>query len=1480
MTRRLAYLGGLAVAGVLAAVLGALTALTWTTPGRALLTRVVNEEAGRLISGTLTIGSLSGNFVTGVAITDLVVRDTAGALLLSTPRAEFTFQLRSLLRGRFVFDAVTLDRPRLEIVQHRGGRLNYEEILRSGESTGDGPPTRLELRELRIQDGFVQISLPWNHPGQLTTDRARDSALAANRAVAGRRIVDGPEGLTGIRTIEGLTAHIPSLRISTPDRLPVRAVINSFAGRVSDPALDIRAMSGTLETAGDSLIFALARLELPGTTATGRGRVDWPRDTLLFNAEFEAPRLALADLRFINPDFPDYQGRARARLSASNGTLLRTAVTDLSVGDATSHLTGELVALAHLQRGLGFEGLALHLREIDLEAVRPYLDTLPMRGRLSGELEANGYFDDLDVRLDWVFRDAAVAGEPLSQLALVGRISTGGAAGFTFHDAEVPSADLDLATVRNLAPAVLLSGRLALRGRLDGPWTDAVFTGTMEHRDGGLPPSLAEGTFHLDTGGPVAWISADLQFTPLALAGLTTTWPVLAGQLPLQGRLQVDGFADSLALNVDLSGALGNLQARGGLRLDGPTPVMQDLQVFFDSLDLSKADTLAPPTLLQGSMLLNGTVDTAGVPEGDVVLLLGPGTIQDVAIDSARVRASVSSRLLALDSAEVHWAGGRAVAVGTLGWAAPDSGSIQLLIEAGDVRALDRQARTLLAWTADSTEYRELSGRVWVSGVLSGSLDSLRADLVGEVDSLGMDGWLVPHAEGAFAWRTGVRSALEARLAADSVIRRSTRFHAVRAMASGPLDSLAWSGGFRSGTTTGITAAGRWMTAAGRQLALDTVFLDLGRNTWTLREPAVIGFGDSVTTVGSVAVMAEDGSGILEVTGSLPGRSEGQLEVRLQGFGIQDLYGLMQRDTAGVGGDLGLDLRVGGTARAPTLRGSATARGPVFGDVRAPLARAVLNYADRQLESNITFWRTGAPIFEVEGRVPLDLAFEGAARDRFLPGPIAIRAFADSLDMSVIEALTPNLRRVSGMISADVRAAGTWASPELSGQVVMRDAGMTVPSLGVRYQPVSGTVRLSGDSVWFDQVIIGGSSSLNVGLFERPTFSGSLAIRGAIGFPRLSSPELRLRLQASDFLVLDVPDFLTARTQGTVALTGPLWQPVLTGSGRATSGVLYFSDLVSKSVVNLWDPAVADLVDTLELRRLRLGAAFQSRFLDSLSIRNLDFTVDQDFWLRSNEANVQLVGSVIVNKLRRQYRVDGSLNTPRGTYSLKIGPVVREFAVQSGVVRYFGTPDLNADIDITATHEVRSTEVGGDDVTVTARIGGTILVPRLQLTTDIRPEIPERDIIGLLILGRLGGGPGNTSDALSVRAGLAYLSGVLSSELSRALISEGGLPLDMIEIRAPFDAGRESFAGGPTQLVAGRALGRKWFVTLNAGFCSDWSFAARNFGASLEYRLNREWRAQVSAEPGQICSVSGISRANLAIQRYQFGADIRWDREF
>ena len=70
--------------------------------------------------------------------------------------------------------------------------------------------------------------------------------------------------------------------------------------------------------------------------------------------------------------------------------------------------------------------------------------------------------------------------------------------------------------------------------------------------------------------------------------------------------------------------------------------------------------------------------------------------------------------------------------------------------------------------------------------------------------------------------------------------------------------------------------------------------------------------------------------------------------------------------------------------------------------------------------------------------------------------------------------------------------------------------------------------------------------------------------------------------------------------------------------------MLYFADLVNKRIINLEDPTIADLVDTTLIRRDKLGAKFQNRFLDSLLIKDLRVEMGSDVWLRSAEANIQL----------------------------------------------------------------------------------------------------------------------------------------------------------------------------------------------------------------------------------------------------------------
>ena len=121
------------------------------------------------------------------------------------------------------------------------------------------------------------------------------------------------------------------------------------------------------------------------------------------------------------------------------------------------------------------------------------------------------------------------------------------------------------------------------------------------------------------------------------------------------------------------------------------------------------------------------------------------------------------------------------------------------------------------------------------------------------------------------------------------------------------------------------------------------------------------------------------------------------------------------------------------------------------------------------------------------------------------------------------------------------------------------------------------------------------------------------------------------------------------------------------------------------------DPWIASLIDTSLadlIRRERLGPAFQSVFLDSLRIENLQMTMGSDVWLRSSEANIQLSGSLGFNKRLRNYLLTGTLQAPRGTYRLTVGPVTRDFTVTQGTVRYFGTPDLDAALNIRATHVV------------------------------------------------------------------------------------------------------------------------------------------------------------------------------------------------
>jgi hypothetical protein len=129
----------------------------------------------------------------------------------------------------------------------------------------------------------------------------------------------------------------------------------------------------------------------------------------------------------------------------------------------------------------------------------------------------------------------------------------------------------------------------------------------------------------------------------------------------------------------------------------------------------------------------------------------------------------------------------------------------------------------------------------------------------------------------------------------------------------------------------------------------------------------------------------------------------------------------------------------------------------------------------------------------------------------------------------------------------------------------------------------------------------------------------------------------------------------------------------------------------------------------------------------------------------------------------------------------------------------------------------------------------------------------------------------------ALQTGLSYLS----SELERALIQDIGVPIDLIEIR-PGVSANPTGGGSLTQLAAGWQIGKKTFLTFNAGFCPDFSqLSHKNLGASLEFRFSREWKLQTAIEPTvQSCNNFATANKFVGTSLYQIGFDILWEREF
>ncbi|HEV8265140.1 MAG TPA: translocation/assembly module TamB domain-containing protein [Gemmatimonadales bacterium] len=1477
MVRRSLGVALWSLVGLLACFLGALSGLVGTRAGRSLLARVASDAIEGAVSGTIEVGDVRGPLLSGVILTDVRLFDPDSTLVAFLPRAELSYNPIDFAAGRIVLFEVKLDRPVFNIVEHANGKVNLEELLRLDvKKPGPrGPRTLIELRNVWITDGSVALRLQDGaSPG--------DSILEIDRF--------GGDGRRRVRRFEHLNARLAALRLSAPRERGIRIDITRLAFESSDPELTVTDAAGRLTIRGDTLDADLVRLRLPASLLSARGTVSWPRGTLLFDLALRADSGTLTDVHFVDPRFPPGAVlHGGVTLHSHGARVLEIRLDPLDVTYGGGRLTGRVTAFSAADSGIvALRQGDLVASDLSLELARPFLDTLPFAGRLTGRTLVDGAMSALGMDVDWSFRDSLVPGWPETRIRGKGQMDVGGA-DLGFRPFEVEAATVDLGTVRRLIPAFALGGELDAVGTVTGTLHQTRFSGTLRHRDRQLPASVVRGVVALDSRSDTLGVFADVTADSLSLDGLRASFPDLPLQGTLAGTIKLDGDLAGLETHADLAmGGAGSgerVKFDGVLELGAPGYGARD--VTLRGHDVNLAHWLrgggGPPSRLGFTLTGSLAADSATPSTGDLTLALAPSFFAGSVLDSGAAKLHFTDRRLYVESLHLQQPGLVTVGSGSLGWKRPERGSLSLDFTADSLSVLD----SLVTWVAGPGALGEnpaagegLTGSARVLLTLDGALDSVAVEARISATNLAWRGWHVPAGRGHATLEPGgtgeggeegepaspARFSIEATL--DSLGYGRLGFGAASASARGSRDSLTWFARSRIGDLGAFLAGGRYAKgeAGGggelRRLGVDSLAVLLPGSVWFLEQPTELTYGDSALSLDTLSLRSAQGggSGRLVIGGSLPTRGAANARVYLETFPLAGVYAMLQHDTMGVAGAVTATVAMTGSRANPVYAGSFALSDAAFGGgaFRAPFMDGTVEYRGRRLDGQLHLWRSGQQVLTVTAHLPLDLALTEVAQ-RQLPDTLSVQARADSVDLTVLEAVTPLVRQVRGVFSADLGLGGTWDAPRLRGGLEITGAGATIPALNVRYDDINGRLALGGDTIRVDTL-------------TARSEKGRAEVTGHVRLDQLTRPVLGLNIAATEFKALDLKGYLAVTASGRLSLQGPVLGATLTGRGTVTSGVLHFADLVNKRVVNLDEPWVQDLIDTSLIRRQRLGPEFESVFLDSLQIQGLQLTMGSDVWLRSTEANIQLTGSVTVNKLRDNYLLSGTLQAPRGTYRLVVGPVTREFVVNQGTVRYFGTPDLDAELDIEARHVVHPapglTQRTTEDITIVAHIRGTLLVPRLTLEAE-RQQLSQSEIISYLMFAKpspeLGGG-----QAALARSTAASL---VAGELERTVVSDLGVPLDYFEIR-PGDPA-DPFSGA--QFAAGWQIGDKTFLVLNAGFCQKRQTRMTNMlGASLQYRISPEWRTEASFEPVRTCATED----QQASATRQLGFDLFWEKRY
>ena len=647
---------------------------------------------------------------------------------------------------------------------------------------------------------------------------------------------------------------------------------------------------------------------------------------------------------------------------------------------------------------------------------------------------------------------------------------------------------------------------------------------------------------------------------------------------------------------------------------------------------------------------------------------------------------------------------------------------------------------------------------------------------------------------------------------------------------------------------------------------MDSVRFNYGDALWLNSQPAVLVSDARGTRVDSLVVRSND-KGFLSLNADVPVDGEVNALLKVERFPAGEVASFAMASATKYRGLLTGETKLTGTRVSPHIVWNMIGDSVGTVGISAPPLVTDGVYDNQRLVAHVVLEDSVKSRLRFEARVPIDLSLK-AVEKRLLSDAVDAEIVADTLQLAGLPLAVSGVSALRGTLTGKLEMSGTFDHPIATGRMTLDNFGASADILGIT--PTDGQM-----------VLVAAEDQLTV---ERFRFrSGSRAtdtvgISGVLAFPAGKPMTIDAKLVANNAALARMEDGTDLDLSGSITAKGELKKPDVAAALFVPRANIVADPLGARAALDLNSPEARALLGETEVPVAAGVVDPLARLGQYMNITQASVQLGEQVWVRTPEAAVRLGGALdIKSSANGLLALDGEVTANRGTFRLDLDVVQRNFSVDSGRVRFYGSDAIDPTVNVFATHVVRGN--GTPDTPIRVAITGTFDQLALKLSTDdeVFSGAPDSEVISLLIFGAptfaLNSARQNTVKAVS-EAALASVGGIFEGGLQRLL------GVNTVQLNASSAAGDQASNTTVSSLVdnltvdleAGKQIGDRTFLRFNGGLCRGSSAGVRlTSGLTAEYRFRRSWLAQVGVD-------QGASRCTQleggTFPRYQFGFDL------